>query len=573
MLRPRAIALFITVLALQGATRVAASDWEWRFIAGGATVGAGAVAPDGVYYFAAADRFLYAIDSAGRMIWRTDLNRRPVGGVAIGPDRSIYTLLEGGELVALNRDGRLLWRAATAASRFFPAVTATGMIVIADPVGGLSARTHRGREVWRVTLDSAIVAPPIIAFDGRIVVATSDGYLRRYSTDGRPIDAQFIGEVVTALASGRSLIVAGSAAGRVVAVDAALAPVWRVDAGSAVRGMSVTDSDDVWVTTDDAQAIMVRHDGGVGSRLVLVAPAVGGPVVGRMGDAAAVMLAGQGGRLVAHAADGGALWSARVSDRVESLTVDPRGTLIVTTANWVTYAFETGFTPAGVWQQHRGDARRRGAAVSAPVGRTIEPDRRRTADYLLLRSYLTRPDSAGQTVAMSEIRDRVTSGRSLDGSYGYLLEVAETAAGAPFFGPTGQTGSVTVARSARQRALEVIGAIGDLESVRFLGRLLERENDPAMQASILGAISALGGGLDDALATRLYQIIRRDASAGASDASARVVMSAIDALDRYHGRYLSPIVADVLLAIAQGGYGRAVRVDALDLLRRLGGGS
>ena len=110
--------------------------WTWRFIAGGPIVGWPATDDRGRYYFTAEDRFLYALDSEGVMMWRTDLGRRSAGMIAVGADRSIYVVLEDGRLLAINKDGRLLWEIRLArGEQLPPVVLASGTVVASDTTG------------------------------------------------------------------------------------------------------------------------------------------------------------------------------------------------------------------------------------------------------------------------------------------------------------------------------------------------------------------------------------------------------------------------------------------------------
>jgi len=96
-----AIPLLFLILSSLSAQSTAPNprQWEWRFVAGGATVGPGAFSDDGTFYFASDDRYVYALDRNGTMIWRTDLGRRPAGGVVVGVDESILVTLENGEII------------------------------------------------------------------------------------------------------------------------------------------------------------------------------------------------------------------------------------------------------------------------------------------------------------------------------------------------------------------------------------------------------------------------------------------------------------------------------------------
>lgn len=173
---------------------------------------------------------------------------------------------------------------------------------------------------------------------------------------------------------------------------------------------------------------------------------------------------------------------------------------------------------------------------------------------------------------MAGIAGRVGRGENLAGEYPYLLELSETVAGSPYFGQLSPAGPKAAPRRAREQAIEVIATIGDLESARFLTRLLRYEPDPTMQAAVLEAMGRLGTPVDEELAARLSQIVRRDVARGASDALGFAIARFVDAVDSYRGGYLHPDIADTLLEVARANYSRTVREEALATLRRLAGG-
>ncbi|MFW5743745.1 MAG: PQQ-binding-like beta-propeller repeat protein, partial [Spirochaetota bacterium] len=225
---------------------------RWRFVAGGATAGNGAFSPGGTFYFAAEDRYLYAVDRNGTMIWRTDLGRRPGGSVAVGSDGAILATLDRETMVALNPDGRLIWRAHITEGRpFAPVLLANGVIVTVRRPATLEARSHAGRLLWTTELSAPVSAAPVGAGEGTLIVATTDGELVLVSVDGRIERRRYVGEVASQIVATGEGIALGSTNGRVVAVDADLDPRWRADVGSAVRDVRVSASGDLYATSDD----------------------------------------------------------------------------------------------------------------------------------------------------------------------------------------------------------------------------------------------------------------------------------------------------------------------------------
>jgi hypothetical protein len=161
---------------------------------------------------------------------------------------------------------------------------------------------------------------------------------------------------------------------------------------------------------------------------------------------------------------------------------------------------------------------------------------------------------------MSQIRRRVDSRDNLAGSYQYMLELCETVAGAPFFGPVILGQPLPVDRRTREAAIGVLGTIGDLGSARFLARL----------TAAINSLASLGTALDGALAARLLEIIDRDSRRETSDSLAESVIGLVEAVNAFEGAYVTQEMIDALLTIADSNYSRSTRMAALSALRDLG---
>ncbi len=558
--------------------------WSWRFIAGGVTVGPVAFAPDGIVYYATGDRYLYAVDPGGTMIWRTDLGVRPAGGLVVGPDQTIYVTLENGGLVALNRDGRLIWQARVTAGRpFAPVVTQSGLVLTVREPATVEARTHTGRLIWGIDLETRVSTAPVLVPDGSLLVSGTGGELLLVSTDGRLLGRRYLGEVATVLGVTGQAILAGSADGRVIAVDAALEPLWRADVGSAIHTLLVGSRGDIFVISDDGmlsritpQGILawrVRPDSGsaVAAVAVVARPETSATPELRATAPADLLLVTGTGTLEAWSREAEPVWRVQLPDRPVSLGLSPAGEAVVPTGTWVTYAYPAGLTPGGAWPQARGDPARRGVAPGALEGRPDLTAYERSVDYLALRARLLAGGQTEQNVAMADVAARVRAGHDLAGRYPYLLQLSEHVAGSPYFGQLSQFGALSAPRRAREEAIYVLGEIGDLATARFLARLLSHETDATLQTSILASMGRLGTPIDRELAARLANIVRRNAREGPDNALGHAVVAFVESVHLHRGGYLHPDVAQALLTVAQANYSRQVREYALSTVRLLAG--
>ncbi len=560
--RTTVISALLALISVFQITALDTNAWEWRFVAGGATVGAGAFSPEGRYYFPAEDRYLYALDPNGVMIWRTDLGRRATGGIAVLPDGTIIVTLARGRVVALNMDGLPIWEADLEGDNVFaPVVYRNGIVVLADRSGQVGAWTHHGRLVWQVGLDEPITAAPISTSDGTLVIATSDGSIELLRPDGALVQRRYIGEVATTLVSGDRIYL-GSSAGRVIAIDLDGEPIWRADVGSAVQSLRVLASGDVLATTDDGSLARVTESGVVAWR---VAPGTAQMLPAE--SSVELIAASTDGVVTSLDLSGNLIWQMRLPDQPTAVTRGTTGQLIVSTQTWVTYAYSDGTSPdvTPAWGTSRANPSRSGGTGS---GRQPAASYNSSAPYLASWGLIRSGSQSQQTVTMRRLWDRAWSGR-LQGDYHWILEIAEYVAGAPYLGPISQSGTPSIARRARTDAIRTVGLIGDLYSVELLVTLMEYEPDPVFQAEILGALGRLGAVIDAEFARRLRAQIARDVATGPDDRLAASVVEFVLDVDEFRGGYMNPEIADVLLLIASSNYSRAVRTDALDALRAI----
>ncbi|MFW5684444.1 MAG: PQQ-binding-like beta-propeller repeat protein [Spirochaetota bacterium] len=574
MQRPQPLVLFALALLFPATVTAPAQDapeprqWLWRFVAGGATVGSGAFAENGTYYFASEDRYLYALDRHGTMIWRTDLGRRPGGSVIVAADESVLVTLANGDLLALNPDGRLLWRERVSDQHAFaPLALGNGVIVTVRGPGVLEARSHVGRLLWSVELDITVSAAPVLSAAGEIVVAGTQGDLVLVSVDGRLLRRRYVGEVATTLAATDAGVILGSRGGRIVGLDLVLEPLWRADVGSAVRAVRVGTGGDSYVTSEDGALSRVVSGGAVAWKTSIGSASMRSALVSED-----VLVAMSDGVLARLTGDATARWQMRLLGAPLSMSMAPYGSIVVTTESWVTYAYPLSFTPSGSWAEDRGGSARRGVSRAAGSGRVDLSVYERSADYLALRALLLAGGQSEQAVAMADIIERVRSGDPLGGDHQYLMQLSERVAGSPYFGPLTQFGPQSASRRAREQAIVVLGEIGDLTTAGFLARLLRYEPDPTLQTTILRSMAALATPIDEELSARLAEIVRRDVASGASDSLGAGVVAFIERAATYRGGHLHPSIADVLLSVATSNYSRQVRSSALEVVRGLAGG-
>jgi outer membrane protein assembly factor BamB len=81
---------------------------KWEFTLGGKITGGLALAGDGTLYAACEDGFVYALDPAGTLQWKTYIGPTEATP-AVGPDGAIYVSNNHGRFLALNHSGSIRW--------------------------------------------------------------------------------------------------------------------------------------------------------------------------------------------------------------------------------------------------------------------------------------------------------------------------------------------------------------------------------------------------------------------------------------------------------------------------------
>jgi outer membrane protein assembly factor BamB len=99
----------------------------WTFTTSGYIVSAIAVGGDGTVYFGSTDSNVYAVNPTGTLKWKLSLGANVMSPVSIGPDGTIFVGTYGGNLVAINPSGSLRW-----STKIF--VSGNGYIYNSSPV-------------------------------------------------------------------------------------------------------------------------------------------------------------------------------------------------------------------------------------------------------------------------------------------------------------------------------------------------------------------------------------------------------------------------------------------------------
>jgi outer membrane protein assembly factor BamB len=128
---------------------------------------------DGVVYVGSADRNLYAFDAgSGHERWRL-----PIGGAVASPTvvgGVVYVGSADGYVSAVRTSGSLAWRAQVGAAVSSTPAVAAGHVYVGAADGRLHAFTIDGWRAWRSAAGGAILSSPAVA-NGLVFVGSLDG--------------------------------------------------------------------------------------------------------------------------------------------------------------------------------------------------------------------------------------------------------------------------------------------------------------------------------------------------------------------------------------------------------------
>ncbi len=476
---------------------------EWRYATGGALRTPIAVDSDGSIYFAAEDRYLYALESDGRLRWRYDTRRMPEGVLSLTGDGIVLLSVAPNRLVGINRSGERAFSYRARGQILAPAITPDGNIVTAFGEGGIVFLTPAGHVVWNRRLDTEITAAPVIGADGAIYVATAGARVVKMDQDGRSLGATELSEPAKRLFALRDgSVLAWSGEGQVRRYDERLETVWRRELGAAHNVLVEEGCGLVVALADDASVTRLRLADGepVGS----VPGATEDNAVGRSAiavtGACEVLPATQNAVTIASetAAGGEDRRPETVLGReelgggaIELMQIDASDRILIATEDWVVRSFVFEKDPAearsaGGWDGARGNdaltgfwdaPRPRGETGDGPVRGESLP-----LDLLYVEELFFEGGTADRREALRELRKIIEEPR-LSGRRQHVRMLLRR-----MIESTGRSGAAT-APELRAEAVSLLATVGDLPSAALLARLSAGERDQAVRRAYLNAFA------------------------------------------------------------------------------------
>ncbi|MDR0386963.1 MAG: PQQ-binding-like beta-propeller repeat protein [Treponema sp.] len=521
--------------------------------------------------------------------------RQAPGGAVLGPPavqaESVTVVCDGGNLVSYSGRGELLWKY-NARGRLVPFVTRSpeGTSYICRTNGTLIAVNRAGRELWRKALGTAVSAPVLVGWDGRIFVFTPQR-VRCFTASGYPLWARYLTHPVVLpprldRAGGILLVLEDrelveiSPFGRIVTRPLAVMPVAAVplDPFPPAPGEPVPEGNPALIFAEDGSASLSRW----GAPAVSLPPLSGVPLAaeGRKDKAAVVLSNGRllllsssggetlwsgethltGGRSAGEvrmlydergiyvlsasgatgfAEDGRRLWTIRIEGAVAVPGFSDDGYLYSGGKDWILYAYRP---------EERVRSRGRSLYGGIPEGNygTADPrpsfreDRYFNFDEGEVKAGLAR---IGRTIRAG------TVGAGERECTAYLMELADSMGA----NPSRETlRHPPVRPDHRVEAVRLLGYIGSRETIPFLADLYTRDRDGAIKAAAAEAIGRIGvdpGGH----ALRAFNALIFPPSPYREETVLLATAAAAGALCRFSGPPLSAAGISLLVALGEDG--------------------
>jgi outer membrane protein assembly factor BamB len=151
---------------------------KWKFKTDSGMDSGPMIDEEGVIYFGAVDRYIYALYPNGTIKWKYKTGGRITTTPGVDEDGTIYVGSWDTNLFAFNPNGTLKWSVGTGESiASSPAIGEDGTIYFGNYAGRIVAINSNGTIKWYYNTGGDITSSPAIADDGTIYIGSVDNYL------------------------------------------------------------------------------------------------------------------------------------------------------------------------------------------------------------------------------------------------------------------------------------------------------------------------------------------------------------------------------------------------------------
>ena len=542
---------FVTVLLCLLSARIVPAETRgilWRFPTGGRIVGGAVTLPSGRIVFASEDRYLYAVNPEGTLVWRTDLFFRPAGGVSAGRDGTVYITGRNGVIAAYNSSGGIIWKGDMGGIPASPPLTAEDGTVITCSQGGvISGWSHNGFLRWQRSMGDEVSGHPVVSKDSVIIVPLTGGYLVALDRYGQELWRFLTAGKPTTPFPAAGGTGCGTEYGTVFLLDDRGILRWNISYTEPVR-MLGRFQNLMFIRTGDSTVRCLTEEGGLIWKRGIGSISAAGHCDN------ALVLCGPGGIDILDY-EGRLLESLRMETGPGTWSNGPGGTLLHGGENWVLTCADLSVLKQCTGNINFGYGRAGGGA---------SPEKSNSVDY----GYMIQVAEGYREEAMAEVIgefEAMSAASPPESIPPYSEEVLRLLAAGAVTHPL-YTGKKLINDFPllRVRALGMLEKYGSLDATAFLLSLLSLEWDPFVLSRIIVTLGILGHDAGGRVLDEIYRIFTRQ-----RNDDLRLAAAALDALEGihvYNGEIDAETAVLLCMYVFRGNFPRDLRSRASRLL-------
>jgi hypothetical protein len=513
--------LSLIILCLTPATGIPAEEElekiqeSWKHATGGAITG---IARDEErrIFAASEDRYLYRFDSGGELLGRALLREKPAGGIVFLPDGSLCVLLRRG-IAHVNTRGKEIWFHPTESSPVgSPSADRYGYIYYATESGRIESLSHTGRLRWSLRLDGPMTSGfTLDPSTGRGVVAagntvyclssTGSEKWRRSYTGYAFFSARVIGEGLFALVAPEGIVLVDDRG--TTAQEITFSTVRNI------RGIFSSGGNRFFVYSSSGFLWELQTDGD------------------------------RGGRYYSRDA-----WYLAEAGGLKDIILEGRE-CVIGTDSWLVHGYELPFRVIGRLQGP-------GYDLFSSLG--DEPG------FLYIKALEETGSRRNAVQIMDEVEGSLGSPAGENGP-AYLLALESIIHGRNPDTPR-KTGGYAWDGIARARAIDLMGIIGNLSTIRMLRIQAAGETHPEVILSSIRALGRLSSDPEGKSIAVIAELSDRNNRVFRDPRIAAATVKALERIDRYQPSRHRREFGLTMLSIFYGNYPLEVRQNAMTVL-------
>ncbi|MDR1587712.1 MAG: PQQ-binding-like beta-propeller repeat protein [Treponema sp.] len=525
----------------------------WRQALGGAVTGLPTVQAQSAVVVLDGGN-IKAYSTGGRPLWNYAARGKLSPFVARSREGTSYISRTNGIFFAVNRAGREIWRLKLGSPLSGQVVCGWDGRIFVPTGKKISCYTASGHLLWERNFDEQIDISPALEQDGGIILSLEKGELLRISPFGTVrrialssppqslVSLQGAGKILVLYKNGNAEFVdyAGMKTAEEQAEEATSPPV-RPEQSLVVRLpapplAAAGRGGRAAITLNDGRVTIISGQDGsllwIGDSHIRVRGKSGGAEneAAMIYDERGVYVLSKSGA-TGFTEDGRRLWFIMLENSAYIPAFDDDGVLYSGGTDWILYAYKL---------EDRARRRRQSLYGPAPEGvyGVGAPPPSSWADYYF------RFDEAELNTRLDIIDRAIRSGAVGPNELEYAAYLMETAAG-EYNRPNASQTQPPVQAAHRLRALRLLGIIGSRETIPYLAKVFSNDHEPLIRAAAAEAIGNIGCD-PDGIALQAFMNAVVPPGAVRDEQVLMAVASAVGALCRFSGPPLSNMGVRIL---------------------------